>query len=203
MIHVGLTGGIGAGKSAVADRLVAHGATLLDSDLIAREVVAPGTPGLVAVLRRFGPAVALPDGTLDRQTLGEIVFSDGRARADLEGIVHPLVLARTAELAAAAPPEAVVVNDVPLLVEAGLASTFDVVIVVVASVEVRVRRLTDLRGMTESEAMARIGAQATDDQRRAVADFVITNEGTFAELTRQVDRVWDELTSSQWRQSGC
>jgi dephospho-CoA kinase len=195
MVLVGLTGGIGAGKSAVADLLAARGATVLDADAIARQVVAPGTPGLAAILRRFGPAVALPDGTLDRKALGKIVFGDDRARSDLETIVHPLVRARTAALAAAAPPDAVVVNDVPLLVEAGLAETFDLVVVVVASIDVRLRRLMGTRGMTEPEARARIGAQATEDQRRAVADFVITNEGTLGELALRVNEVWRELTA--------
>jgi dephospho-CoA kinase len=186
---VGLTGGIGAGKSVVAARLGELGAIVIDSDRLAREVVAPGTEGLAEVVAAFGEHV-VTDGALDRAALAQRVFADPRARERLEKIIHPRVRARTAELVNAAPPGAVVVNDVPLLVEAGLADTFDLVIVVLASEPVRIGRLTDGRGMTEAEARSRIAAQATDEQRRAVADVVLVNDGTLAELRKAVDDVW-------------
>jgi dephospho-CoA kinase len=191
---VGLTGGIGAGKSAVADRLVTHGAVLIDADRLAREAVAAGTDGLAEVVAAFGSGVVGHDGTLDRAALASRVFGDDEARRRLEKIIHPRVRARTAELAAAAPPDAVVVNDVPLLVEAGLAKAYQVVIVVLADEETRVARLVGDRGMTRDEAYARIRAQATDEQRRAVADVVIVNDGTLEDLHKKVDEVWrDEL----------
>jgi dephospho-CoA kinase len=184
---VGLTGGIGAGKSAVASRLAAHGAVVIDADRLAREVVAPGTDGLAEVVDAFGSEVLGPDGALDRAALATRVFGDEEARRRLEKIIHPRVRARTAELVAAAPPDAVVVNDVPLLVEAGLANAYEVVIVVLADERTRIGRLMADRGMTRGEAEARIRAQATDDQRRAVADVVIVNDGTIDELDRTVD----------------
>src|SRR5690348_2971742 len=174
---VGLTGGIGAGKSAVARRLAEHGAIVIDSDRLAREVVAAGTEGLAEVVAAFGPAVLAPDGGLDRPALGRLVFADEGARRRLEGIIHPRVRARAAELAAAAPPDAVLVNDVPLLVEAGLANGFDLVVVVLAGEATRVARLVRDRGLSEAEARSRIAAQATDEQRRAVAHVVLTNDG--------------------------
>jgi dephospho-CoA kinase len=189
---VGLTGGIGAGKSAVAQRLAAHGAVLIDADRLAREAVAPGTDGLAEVVAAFGPGVLGPDGGLDRAELASRVFGDDAARRRLEEIIHPRVRARTAELVAAAPPDAVVVNDVPLLVEAGLAGAYEVVVVVLADEGTRVKRLVHDRGMTPDEAAARIRAQATDEQRRAVADVVIVNDGTVADLHRKVDEVWRE-----------
>jgi dephospho-CoA kinase len=187
---VGLTGGIGAGKSAVAQRLAELGAVVIDSDALAREVVEPGTDGLAAVVAEFGPDVLRPDGALDRPALGRIVFGDPPARARLERIVHPLVRARSAEIVASADPAAVVVNDVPLLVESNLQAAYEMVIVVEAAESVRVARLVAGRGMTESDAHARIAAQATDEQRRAVADVVIINNGTRDELNDQVDEVW-------------
>jgi dephospho-CoA kinase len=187
---VGLTGGIGAGKSAVAERLAAHGAVVIDSDRLAREAVAPGTDGLAEVVAEFGPEVLAGDGSLDRARLASVVFGDDAARRRLEGIVHPRVRERTAELIAAAPPDSVVVNDVPLLVEAGLAEAYEVVIVVLADEEARVERLVHDRGMTRDEATARIRAQATDEQRRAVADVVIVNDGTIEDLYKKVDEVW-------------
>ncbi|MBO0868212.1 MAG: dephospho-CoA kinase [Micromonosporaceae bacterium] len=190
MLMVGLTGGIGAGKSAVASRLAEHGAIVIDADTLAREVVAPGTEGLAEVVAAFGPGVLAPDGGLDRAALGRLVFADEGARHRLERIIHPRVRARTAELAAAAPSDAVVVNDVPLLVEAGLAGGFDLVVVVLAAEATRVARLVRERGMSAQEARSRIAAQATDDQRRAVADVVLTNDGTLEQLHRQVDEVW-------------
>ncbi|GHJ44869.1 dephospho-CoA kinase [Catellatospora sp. TT07R-123] len=190
---MGLTGGIGSGKSAVAARLAERGAVVIDSDRIAREVVAPGTDGLAEVVARFGPGVLAADGSLDRPALGKLVFGDEAARRDLEAIIHPRVRARTAELAAAAPPDAVVVNDVPLLVEAGLAPTYELVIVVFADEVTRVARLVRDRGMAEADAAARIAAQATDEQRRAVADIAIVNEGSIADLHAAVDEIWPRL----------
>ncbi|MDH6109904.1 dephospho-CoA kinase [Kitasatospora sp. MAP12-15] len=194
MQKIGLTGGIGAGKSSVSRLLVSYGAVLVDSDLIAREVVAPGTPGLAAVVAEFGPAVLDADGALDRPALGAVVFADPERLQALNAIVHPLVRARSAELEAAAGPDDVVVHDVPLLAENGLAPLFDQVLVVDAADEVRVERLVRLRGMAEAEARSRMAAQATREQRLAVADLVIDNNGTPAELEAQVKQVWDRLT---------
>jgi dephospho-CoA kinase len=190
---IGLTGGIGAGKSAVAARLAELGATVIDSDRLAREVVEPGTEGLAQVVEAFGPEILDANGALDRAALARRVFGDDEARKRLEGIVHPLVRDRAAELTAAAPPDAVIVNDVPLLVEAGLARLYDKVVVVLASEETRLARLTMQRGMSIEDARARIAAQATDEQRRAVADVVIVNDGTLDELVEQVDAVWAAL----------
>jgi dephospho-CoA kinase len=190
VLMVGLTGGIGAGKSAVADRLAAHGAIVIDADQLARAAVARGSDGLAHVVAAFGEEVLTADGSLDRPALARRVFGDGAARGRLERIIHPRVRARTAELVAAAPPDAVVVNDVPLLVESGLAGGYDLVIVVLADEETRVARLVESRGMSPEEAHARIRAQATDEQRRAVADVVIVNDGSLDELHYQVDEVW-------------
>lgn len=192
---IGLTGGIGAGKSAVAARLAAHGAVIVDSDRLAREAVEKGSPGLAKVVEAFGPEVLDPDGALNRAALAQRVFNDDDARKRLESIIHPYVRERTAAIVAAAPPDAVVVNDVPLLVEAGLAAAYDKVIVVLADVDTRVDRLVRLRGMPEEDARARIAAQATDDQRRAVADIVIMNDGGPEDLDAAVDAAWAELTS--------
>jgi dephospho-CoA kinase len=153
--------------------------------------VAPGTPGLAAVAEAFGDDVLAADGSLDRPALAAIVFADPEARRRLDAIVHPLVRARATEVAAAAPPGAVVVNDVPLLVETGQAGSYDLVLVVAADLETRVARLV-ARGMTEGDARARIAAQATDEQRRAVADVVLDNSGTREQLAAQVDRFWAE-----------
>ncbi|MGW1221967.1 dephospho-CoA kinase [Streptomyces californicus] len=193
MLKVGLTGGIGAGKSEVSRLLVEHGAVLIDSDRIAREVVEPGTPGLAAVVEEFGPDILTAEGTLDRPALGALVFADDQRRAALNAIVHPLVGARAAELERAAPEDAVVVHDVPLLTENGLAPFYDLVVVVDASAETQLDRLVTLRGMTESDARARMSAQATREERRAVADLVVDNDGTHEALVEQVDAVWDEL----------
>jgi dephospho-CoA kinase len=193
MRMIGLTGGIGAGKSAVAARLAQHGAIIVDGDRIAREVVQPGTPGLAEVVQAFGDTVLADDGSLDRPALGRIVFADPAARKRLEAITHPLIGARTAELIAAAPADAIVVNDVPLLIEAGLQRSFELVMVVLADEAVRIGRLVNDRGMTPQEARSRIAAQATDEQRRAIADIVIVNEGTLEELWRQVDEAWPRL----------
>ncbi|MFF8440308.1 dephospho-CoA kinase [Streptomyces californicus] len=193
MLKVGLTGGIGAGKSEVSRLLVERGAVLIDSDRIAREVVEPGTPGLAAVIEEFGPDVLTAEGTLDRPALGALVFADDLRRAALNAIVHPLVGARAAELERAAPEDAVVVHDVPLLTENGLAPFYDLVVVVDASAETQLDRLVTLRGMTEADARARMAAQATREERRAVADLVVDNDGTHEALVEQVDAVWDEL----------
>jgi dephospho-CoA kinase len=191
MLRIGLTGGIGSGKSTVSALLAERGAVVVDADSIAREVVQPGTPGLAAVAEAFGTDVLAADGSLDRPALAAVVFADPEARRRLDGIVHPLVRARAAELEAAAPPGAVVVHDVPLLVETGQAGRFDLVLVVAADVETRVARLVG-RGLTEDDARARIAAQATDEQRRAVADVVLDNSGTREQLAAQVDRFWRE-----------
>ncbi|MEU2762716.1 MULTISPECIES: dephospho-CoA kinase [unclassified Streptomyces] len=193
MLKVGLTGGIGAGKSEVSRLLVSYGAVLIDSDLISREVVEPGTPGLAAVVEEFGPAVLTAEGALDRPALGALVFADDGRRAALNAIVHPLVGARAAELERAAPEDAVVVHDVPLLTENKLAPLYDLVVVVDASAETRLDRLVTLRGMTEADARARMAAQATREERRAVADLIVDNDGPREALDARVREVWDEL----------
>jgi dephospho-CoA kinase len=194
VLRIGLTGGIGSGKSTVSGLLAARGARIVDADRIAREVVEPGTPGLAAVVAEFGPGVLTADGALDRPALAAVVFADPGARARLDGIVHPLVRARAAELVAAAPADAVVVQDVPLLVETGQAASYDLVVVVEADLTARVERLAQ-RGLAEEDARARIAAQATDEQRRAVADVVLDNSGTLEELEAQVDCFWSERVS--------
>ena len=193
-LHVGLTGGIGAGKSAVATRLAGLGAVVLDADLAARAVVEPGTDGLAAVVEAFGPDVLADDGSLDRPALAELVFSDEARRAELNLIIHPRVRAWMAERAAAAPEGSIVVQDIPLLAEAGLAPLFDFVIVVDARDEIRIDRLVRLRGMSREQAEARIAAQAPREQRNAVADRVIENNGTEIELDQAVRALWRELT---------
>ena len=193
VLMVGLTGGIGAGKSAVASRLAELGAVVIDADALARAVVAPGTEGLAEVVAAFGASVLSPEGALDRAALGRVVFGDDEARRRLEAIIHPRVRARTAELIAAVPPDAVVVNDVPLLVEAGYRDRFQLVIVVQAPLEVRIERLARDRGMSRAEAESRIAAQATDEQRREVADVVIDNNRTLDELRARVDAVWEDV----------
>jgi dephospho-CoA kinase len=195
VLRIGLTGGIGSGKSTVSRLLAEHGAVIVDADAIAREVVAPGSPGLAAVVDAFGAAVLTADGSLDRPALAAVVFADPEARRRLDAIVHPLVRARATEVTAAAGPDAVVVNDVPLLVETGQAGTYDVVLVVEADPETRVARLVQ-RGLTAEDARARMAAQATDEQRRAVADVVLDNSGTPSELEAQVDRFWAERVVS-------
>jgi dephospho-CoA kinase len=206
MLRVGLTGGIGSGKSEVAGRLAALGAVVLDADKFAREVVLPGTPGLARIAETFGPEVLRPDGSLDRARLAEIVFADEAARARLNGIVHPLVQERMraaeAEAVHGVPAvhEAfggsegvVVVHDVPLLAEGGRANEFDLVIVVDVSPQTQLARLAVTRGMTEEQAGARMAAQASREQRLAVADIVIDNSGTLADLDRRVAEVWADL----------
>ncbi|MFH8754891.1 dephospho-CoA kinase [Streptomyces atroolivaceus] len=195
MLKVGLTGGIGAGKSEVSRLLARYGAVLIDADRIAREVVEPGTPGLTAVVEAFGPGVLGTDGSLNRPALGSIVFADPARLATLNAIVHPLVGARSAELERAAGPGAIVVHDVPLLTENGLAPLYDLVVVVDAKPGTQLDRLVRLRGMTESDARARMAAQATREERLAVADLVVDNDGPLADLEPQVRRVWSELTA--------
>ncbi|MFH8987457.1 dephospho-CoA kinase [Streptomyces sp. NPDC017940] len=196
MLKVGLTGGIGAGKSEVSRLLVERGAVLVDADRIAREVVAPGTEGLAAVVAEFGADVLDAGGALDRPKLGAIVFADPGKLAALNAIVHPLVGARSAELeraAAEADEDAVVVHDVPLLTENGLAPLYDVVVVVDARTETQLDRLVRLRGMTEDGARARMAAQATREQRLEIADIVVDNDGTLEKLPPRVDEVWQDL----------
>jgi dephospho-CoA kinase len=191
VLRIGLTGGIGSGKSTVSALLAARGAVVVDSDRIAREVVEPGTPGLARIVAAFGDRVLDADGALDRAALAAVVFADPEARKRLDGIVHPLVRARATELAAAAPPDAVVVHDVPLLVETGQAGSYDLVLVVEADPGTRVARLVQ-RGLTAEDARARIAAQASDEQRREAADVVLDNGGTQEQLAGQVDRFWAE-----------
>ncbi len=193
MTTVGLTGGIGSGKSEVARLLASHGAVVVDADALAREALEPGTPGLARVVEKFGPDVLGPDGTLDRARLGALVFGDRDRLATLEAIVHPVVARRSAELMAAAPPGSVVVYDVPLLAENHLEDRYDVVVVVAASPATQLARLVGGRAMTEEDARARMAAQATREQRRAVADVVIDNDGDLAWLREQVDALWADL----------
>jgi dephospho-CoA kinase len=197
VLKVGLTGGIGSGKSAVSRLLASYGAVVVDADLIAREVVAPGTPGLAAVVEEFGPSVLLPDGSLDREGVGRLVFGDPARLAALNAIVHPLVGERWRELEESAERAgaAVVVHDVPLLVENDLASQYDEVVVVDCPVEVQVARLVEQRGMSEEDARARIAAQATREQRLAAATRVVHNEGSLQDLQAEVAALWERLVS--------
>jgi dephospho-CoA kinase len=190
MLKVGLTGGIGAGKSTVARRLAERGAVILDADRLAREVVEPGTEGLAAVLEAFGPRVLQLDGNLDRSALGRVVFRDGSARQQLNGILHPRIAARTAELLRAAPADAIVVHDVPLLVENRMGAGYHLVLVVHAGVEERVRRLVTQRGLAAADARARIAVQADDDARRAAADVWLDNTEASPDVLTAVDRLW-------------
>lgn len=197
-MNVGLTGGICSGKSEVARLFIARGAVLVDSDVLAREAVVPGSPGFAAVVAEFGPSVLAPDGSLDRARLASLVFGDANRREAAERIIHPYVRARAREIARAAPAGALVVHDVPLLVEKHLWDLYDVVVVVDVPVDVQLDRLVRLRGLSEADAKARIAAQATREQRLAVADYVIDNSGTLADLTGEVDRVWSELSNGSW-----
>ena len=192
-VRVGLTGGIGSGKSTVAALLASKGAVVIDADQIAREVVAVGTPGLGRVAEEFGTEVLTPEGELDRPRMGSLVFADEEARRRLEAIVHPLVLERIVAIEAAADEDDVVVQDIPLLAEGGRAGDFDAVVVVDVPEEVQVQRLVRDRGMTPEDARARIEAQATREQRLAIATHVIENDGSLEELHARVDEVWAEL----------
>ncbi len=193
MLRVGLTGGIGSGKSEVSRRLAARGAVLIDADSLAREVVAPGSGGLAEIVAAFGLGVLAADGSLDRPRLGEIVFADEKLLATLNAIVHPRVQARMRELEDAAAPDSIVVHDVPLIAENGLAKLFDVVVVVDVPPDLQLDRLVRLRGMAEDQARARMAAQATRDQRLVIADIVVDNSGTLAELDDEVATLWTEL----------
>lgn len=197
MLHVGLTGAVASGKSAVAAKLAALGAVVIDADKLARQVVEPGTPGLGAIKDTFGEDVLLPDGSLNRTALAAIVFSDEAQRAKLNAIVHPLVRADAQKLRDAAPKQALVVEDIPLLVESGQAEKFDAVVVVQAPLEERMRRMVYDRGWTEADAKARIAAQATDEQRAAVADYLLDNSGSLAELEAQVESLYQQLAPTQ------
>ena len=197
-MRIAVTGGIGSGKSAVTARLAERGAVVIDADRIAREVVEPGTPGLAAVAAEFGPGILTAEGALDRPAMAAIVFSDEERRRALEAIVHPLVGRRSQELLDAAPADALVVYDVPLLAESadlGRADGFDRIVVVTAPVETRVRRLVG-RGLSEEDARARIAAQASDAARLAIADLVVDNSGDLEALDAEVARLWDALASA-------
>jgi dephospho-CoA kinase len=196
MVRVGLTGGVASGKSAVSAILAELGAVVIDADLLAREVVAPGSDGLREVVERFGPEILTPDGELDRPAMGALVFADEGKRRALESVIHPRVRARGAELEAEAAPGAVVVHDIPLLAETGQAGAFDAVLVVDVPVETQVQRMVQLRGMSEEEARSRIAAQATREQRLAVATHVIENTGTLEDLRDRVTEVFAELSAS-------
>lgn len=195
MLRVGLTGGIGSGKSTVSALLAARGAVVIDYDLLAREAVAPGSPGLAGIVERFGTSVIGPDGSLDRPRLGSIVFADPAALADLNGITHPEIRRLVEQAEAAAAPDAVVVHDNPLLIEMGAEASVDVVVVVDVPEEVQVDRLTTIRGMTEADARARMASQASRTQRTGAADLVIDNTGPEDELALIVGGLWDELVS--------
>ncbi|MGY2703908.1 dephospho-CoA kinase [Nocardioides sp. HB32] len=192
-MRVGLTGGIASGKSTVSEMLAELGATIIDGDVLAREVVDKGTPGLAQVVEAFGPEILTDQGDLDRPKLGGIVFNDEAQRKLLEGIVHPLVFERYAELEAAAPRDGVVVHDIPLLAETGRADDFDAVIVVETPAEVQVERMLRDRGWTRADAESRIAAQATPEERRAIATHLILNTGTREDLRERVREVYAEL----------
>jgi dephospho-CoA kinase len=192
-MRVGLTGGVASGKSTVSAILAELGAVVIDADLVAREVVARGTPGLDAVVAEFGPSLLTAEGELDRPAMGRLVFGDEGARQRLEAIVHPLVIERMAALEQAAGPDDVVVHDIPLLAEGGRADTFDAVVVVDAPRELQLERMLSERGWTREDAEARIAAQATREQRRAVATHVIDNSGSLEELRARVEAVYAEL----------
>jgi dephospho-CoA kinase len=196
MLLVALTGGIASGKSTVAGRLQERGAVIVDADQVARQVVEPGEPALARIAAEFGPEVIAADGTLDRAALGSIVFSDPEGRQRLNAITHPAVLERSRALfaaAAEADPDAIVVYDIPLLVETSRGDEFDLRVVVHAATETRVRRMIELRGMTREEALHRINSQATDTDRFAIADVVIDADGTLEHTLEQTDALWENL----------
>jgi dephospho-CoA kinase len=192
-LRVGLTGGIGAGKSEVSKRLAAQGAIVIDADLIAREVVAPGTDGLAEVVAAFGPELLGPDGGLDRERLGDIVFADPQLLGKLNAIVHPRVGARMRELQDGAGAGSIIVHDVPLIAENNLAGAYDLVVVVDVPPRLQLDRLVRLRGLSPEQAQARVAAQASREERLAVAGMVLDNSGSLAELDRQVGDLWTEL----------
>lgn len=191
--RVGLTGGVASGKSTVSAILAELGAVVIDADALAREVVARGTPGLDAVVAEFGPALLTPEGDLDRPATGRLVFGDEGARKRLEAIIHPLVIERMAALEAAAGQDDLVVHDIPLLAEGGRADTFDAVVVVDAPRDLQVERMLSERGWTREDAESRIAAQATREQRRAIATHVIDNNGSLEDLRARVEAVFAEL----------
>lgn len=195
-VRVGLTGGIASGKSTVSAILRELGAVVIDADQLARDVVAKGTSGLAAVVAEFGPGLLTPDGDLDRAAMGALVFTDEAARRRLEGIVHPLVLERIVALESEAANHEVVVHDIPLLAESGRADTFDAVIVVDAPVDLQVERMLRDRGWTEDDALARIAAQVSREDRRAIATYVVDNSGSRADLRRQIETIYAELRDS-------
>lgn len=199
LLRVGLTGGIASGKSVVAAELAARGAIVIDADVLAREVVEPGTPALAAIVDRFGAQV-LSDGRLDRARLAQIVFADPLARRDLERIVHPAVRTRAAELERAAGAAAVVVHVIPLLVETGQQEDFDLVVTVDVDHETQIKRLMARNGYTRAEAESRIAAQASREGRRIAADVVLGNTGSVTQLREQIDALWAELSSAVARQ---
>jgi dephospho-CoA kinase len=199
MLRVALTGGIASGKSLVAAELAARGAVIIDADVLAREVVEPGTPALAAIIDKFGPQI-MRDGELDRSQLGAIVFADPDARRDLERIVHPAVRARAAELERAADPDAVVVHVIPLLVETGQREDFDVVVTVDVDHETQIQRLIARNGFSRAEAAARVDAQADSEERRTAADVVVDNHGNLEDLREQIAALWDVLTSAATRE---
>jgi len=194
-VRIGLTGGIASGKSTVARKLEQLGAFTIDADVLARDVVALGTEGLKAVVARFGNSVLAADGSLDRSVLARVIFADPQARADLNAIIHPLVRERAAELEAAAPVGAVVVHVIPLLVETGQQDRFDAVVVVDTTVEEQLRRLTRRDGLTQTEAEQRVAAQASREERLGAATHVIDSSGPVRETMRQVDELWQNLST--------
>ena len=197
---VALTGGIASGKSTVARRLAEHGAVVVDADRLAREVVEPGEPALEAIAERFGASMIREDGTLDRPALGAVIFSDAAARADLNAITHPAVTERSQRLfaeAGAADPAAVVVYDVPLLAEGRGSAEFDEVVVVHAPQQTRIERLIALRGLSETEARSRVTAQASDEERLALADRVLDSSGSLEKTLARADELWAELSRTR------
>ena len=195
MFRLGLTGGIGSGKSTVSARLAEHGATVIDYDLLAREAVALGTPALAAIAERFGDDVIAADGTLDRTALGAVVFGDDAARHDLEAITHPAIFDLAIALEATVADDAVVVHDHPLLVEVGMDAFCDLVVVVDVPEDVQVERLVTLRGMPEADARARLAAQGSREERVAVADIVLDNTGSIEDLEARVDEIWTRISA--------
>ena len=195
MFRLGLTGGIGSGKSTVSARLASHGAIVIDYDVLAREAVEPGTPALAAIAERFGDDVIAADGTLDRPALGAVVFGDDAARHDLEAITHPAIFDLAIAREATVPDDAVVVHDHPLLVEVGMDAFCDLVIVVDAPEDVQLERLVKLRGMTEADARARLAAQTSREERAAAADIMLDNTGSIEDLEARVDEIWTRISA--------
>jgi len=199
MFRVALTGGIASGKSMVAAELAARGAIIIDADVLAREVVEPGSPALAAIIDRFGEQV-VTEGRLDRPRLAQLVFADPLARRDLERIVHPAVRVRAAELERAAGPAAIVVHVIPLLIETGQQGDFDLVVTVDVDHETQIQRLMVRNGFTRTEAESRVAAQASREDRKIAADVVVDNTGSVTQLREQIDALWAELSSAVARQ---